>query len=103
MRKLQLQDDTIKIDLANPIQINGIPIRGLTSSESELLRVLAENRGQIVSTATIAKSLWKDEAAQKFSVYYFPKLVFTLRNKLAAVGVQPEFIKSQSGAGYYIE
>lgn len=103
IQKLRLPENKCEIELSNPVTINGIAIRNLTQSEDKLLRTLAENRGQLVATAKIAKTLWQEDASSKFSVYYFPKLVFTLRKKLVAAGISPKLVKSQSGAGYYIE
>lgn len=103
VEKLRLTANVCEIDLANPIKINGVPITGLTQSEDTLLRTLAENRGKYVSSSTIAKTLWHENASSKFSIYYFPKLVFTLRKKLEAAGTSSRLIRSQSGAGYYIQ
>ncbi|PIY17851.1 hypothetical protein CO112_01385 [Candidatus Dojkabacteria bacterium CG_4_9_14_3_um_filter_150_Dojkabacteria_WS6_41_13] len=103
VEKLRLTANVCDIELSNPIEINGITISGLTQSEDALLRTLAENRGRYVSSSTIAKTLWHENASSKFSIYYFPKLVFTLRKKLDAVGINSRLIRSQSGAGYYIE
>jgi DNA-binding response OmpR family regulator len=96
--KLRLPENKCEIELSNPVTINGIAIRNLTQSEDKLLRTLAENRGQLVATAKIAKTLWQEDASSKFSVYYFPKLVFTLRRKLVAAGISPKLVRSQSGA-----
>jgi len=103
VEKLHLTANACDIELSSPIKINGVSISGLTQSEESLLRTLSENRGRYVSSSTIAKTLWHENASSKFSIYYFPKLVFTLRKKLDAVGINSRLIRSQSGAGYYIE
>lgn len=56
----------------------------LTYQELALYKVLAENRGKIVTREQIAQTIWEDQWVDKYSDWAIAKLVSQLRKKTSA-------------------
>ncbi len=74
----------------------------LTPTEFEILRVLMEKRGEVVSTETLFHKLWKDEyyskAGNSITVH-----IRHLREKMNDTAEDPKYIRTVWGVGYKME
>ena len=77
------------------VAING-DIVDLTYHEIELLHLLMENAGRILSYETLARSIWGN--AERVTTRHLNVLVHRLRTKLA--GSNPYWIETVRGRGY---
>jgi DNA-binding response OmpR family regulator len=68
----------------------------LTYHEIELLHLLMENAGRILSYETLARSIWGN--AERITTRHLNVLVHRLRTKLA--GSKPYWIETVRGRGY---
>ncbi|MFB5663693.1 winged helix-turn-helix domain-containing protein [Alteribacillus sp. HJP-4] len=71
----------------------------LPKKEYELLYLLASNKGKIITTDEILKSIW-DEITDKERVRHYIK---KLRRKIGDNGTNPTTIINSPGAGYYLK
>ena len=53
-----------------------------TPTEKSVLKVLIENKNQIVSFEQIAEAMWQDKSTEKYSLYAMSKCVERIREKL---------------------
>ena len=72
----------------------------LTKNEFQILQILMQNAGNVVSRDAIMKKLWDDEAFIDDNTLTVN--VTRLRKKLEEAG-EKEYIKTKKGIGYYIE
>ncbi|MBE5962464.1 MAG: response regulator transcription factor [Lachnospiraceae bacterium] len=72
----------------------------LTKNEFQILQILMQNAGNVVSRDAIMKKLWDDEAFIDDNTLTVN--VTRLRKKLEEAG-ETEYIKTKKGIGYYIE
>lgn len=77
------------------VAING-DIVDLTYHEIELLHLLMENAGRILSYETLARSIWGN--AERVTTRHLNVLVHRLRTKLS--GSNPYWIETVRGRGY---
>jgi two-component system KDP operon response regulator KdpE len=70
----------------------------LTPHEYDLLRVLAENEGRLVSHATILREVWGPAYQTESS--YLHVYVSQLRRKIEGDPARPELLVTEPGAGY---
>ncbi len=74
----------------------------LTPTEFEILRILLEKRGEVVSTETLFHELWKDEyyskAGNSITVH-----IRHLREKMNDTAENPKYIRTVWGVGYKME
>jgi len=77
------------------VAING-DIVDLTYHEIELLHLLMENAGRILSYETLSRSIWGN--AERVTTRHLNVLVHRLRSKLA--GSNPYWIETVRGRGY---
>jgi two-component system KDP operon response regulator KdpE len=88
------------VDLAQrTVQVRGVAV-DLTPTEYSLLRLLVTHAGKVLTHAHVLREIWgpKSSQAQYLRVY-----VSQLRSKLAAAGVDPKLIKTESGVGYRLQ
>ena len=77
--------------------IDGVPVR-LSRKETELLRVLADARGAIVSHEAIIESIWgRGSEADYMNVRV---LTWQVRRKIEPEGAAPRFLIAEAGEGY---
>jgi two-component system KDP operon response regulator KdpE len=70
----------------------------LTRKEFELLRMLAQNAGRIVTHRQILREVWGP--AHEEDVHYLRIYIGHLRQKLGDDSAKPKFIESEPGVGY---
>lgn len=74
----------------------------LTPTEFAILRILLENKGQVISAEELFHRIWQDEYYSK-SNNTIPVHVRHLREKLNDTLSKPKYIKTIWGVGYKIE
>jgi two-component system KDP operon response regulator KdpE len=70
----------------------------LSKTEFEVLRLLAENAGRILTHQHILRTVWGPFSVE--DVQYLRVYIRALRRKLEAKPEQPELIRTESGVGY---
>ncbi len=73
----------------------------LTPTEFELLRILLEHKGEVVSAEKLFHEIWKDEYYSK-SNNTITVHIRHLREKMADTAERPKYIKTIWGVGYKI-
>jgi two-component system KDP operon response regulator KdpE len=79
------------------VSIDGQPVH-LSRKEFDLLRLLIENSGRIVTHSQIISRLWGDSHLE--DSHYLRILVKKLRHKLHDNPASPRFIETEPGVGY---
>jgi two-component system KDP operon response regulator KdpE len=79
------------------VSMAGNPVH-LTPHEFELLRVLAQNEGKLLTHKTILREVWGPAYQQESS--YLHVFVSQLRRKLEPDPARPRYIVTEPGAGY---
>lgn len=74
----------------------------LTPTEFSILRILLENKGQVVSAEELFRQIWQDEYYSK-SNNTITVHIRHLREKLGDRADSPQYIKTIWGVGYKIE
>lgn len=74
----------------------------LTPTEFEILRILCQRRGKVVSSEELFHEIWKDEYYQK-SNNTITVHIRHLREKLGDTAERPRYIHTVWGVGYKIE
>ena len=74
----------------------------LTPTEFEILRILLERKGEVVSTESLFHEIWKDEyyskAGNSITVH-----IRHLREKMNDTAEDPKYIRTVWGVGYRME
>jgi two-component system KDP operon response regulator KdpE len=88
----------LELDLEKrSVSVQGRPVH-LTPHEFELLRVLAQNEGKLLTHKTILREVWGP--AYQLESSYLHVFVSQLRRKLEADPSRPRYILTEPGAGY---
>lgn len=74
----------------------------LTPTEFEILKILCQRRGRVVSSEELFHEIWKDEYYQK-SNNTITVHIRHLREKLGDTAERPKYIHTVWGVGYKIE
>jgi two-component system KDP operon response regulator KdpE len=82
---------------ARRVRLKGADIR-LTPREFDILRMLAQNAGRIVTHQQMLRTLWGP--AQELETHYLRVYVGHLRQKLGDDPANPRFIENEPGVGY---
>lgn len=69
-------------------------------SEYRLLSILIKNANKVYSRDDIADILWGKESFEKYSDWAIDKVIFFLRRKIKAIGVDSQKIQSIRNRGY---
>jgi two-component system KDP operon response regulator KdpE len=86
------------IDLArHEVRVEGEPVK-LTPKEFDLLRVLAQNAGRILTHGQILREVWGK--AHEHDTQYLRVFISQLRHKLRDDPADPRFILNEPGVGY---
>jgi two-component system KDP operon response regulator KdpE len=96
-------EPNVRIDeLVLDLEKHSVTMRGesvhLTPHEFELLRVLAQNEGKLLTHKAILREVWGPAYQQESS--YLHVFVSQLRRKLEADRARPRYILTEPGAGY---
>jgi two-component system KDP operon response regulator KdpE len=88
----------LRLDLDKQlVTVRGEPVH-LTPHEYDLLRVLAQNEGKLLTHRTILREVWGP--AYQLESSYLHVYVSQLRRKLEADPARPRYIVTEPGAGY---
>ena len=90
-------DEALTIDLARHAVTTPQGEKRLTPTESRLLYLLVNNRGQILTSALLLDRLWPDGGMAMNSLWEY---VRRLREKLGDNAETPRYIESARGRGY---
>lgn len=77
-------------------------IKSLTKQEENLLNLLQQNEGSIVSFDEVANTLWGSKVDDKFSLEAIAKVIENLRKKIKGLGINKEVIFTKRGSGYLL-
>lgn len=88
----------LMIDLAARAVRAGDQLLNLTPTEFGLLRMLALNRGMLLTHRQLLSEVWGPEYTDSTAV--LRTHMANLRAKLAAAGADPQLIRTESGIGY---
>jgi two-component system KDP operon response regulator KdpE len=93
-----LKIGALELDLEKrSVHMSGEPVH-LTPHEFELLRVLAQNEGKLMTHNTILREVWGPAYQRESS--YLHVFVSQLRRKLEPDPARPRYILTEPGAGY---
>lgn len=105
IRSLKTEESGItgRLDLDPPtgnFTLDGRPVEiGLTGKEYDLLAAFLKNTSQLISREKIADILWGKDSFEKYSDWAIDQLIYSLRNKLAAIH-KDHLLKTIRGQGY---
>ena len=90
--------DGLELDLAaHTVRIAGLEAH-LTPIEFNLLRVLARNRGRLMTHRALLVEVWGPEYADDVTI--LRAHVANLRRKIEPAGAAPHYIRTEPGVGY---
>jgi two-component system KDP operon response regulator KdpE len=93
-----LRADGLEIDFAaRSVRVEGAAVH-LTPIEFKLLRMLARNRGRLMTHRTLLTEVWGAEYADDVPV--LRAHVANLRRKIERAGEAPRYIRTDPGVGY---
>jgi len=93
-----LQIGELRIDLEKrAVTMSGRPV-SLTPIEYDLLRLLAENEGKLLTHPAILRAIWGPAYAEESN--YLHVYVSHLRRKLEPDPARPRYLLTQPGVGY---
>ena len=88
----------IRVDLEKrAVTVAGRPVQ-LTPHEFDLLRLLAQNEGKLLTHRTILREVWGP--AYQVESHYLHVYVSQLRRKLEPEPARPRYLLTEPGAGY---
>jgi two-component system KDP operon response regulator KdpE len=90
--------DDLEIDIASHIVRNQNGIVKLTSTEFNLLALLAKNAGRVLTHQLILKQIWGHTYLEQ--TQYLRVFVAQLRKKIEADPSKPKLLVTESGIGY---
>lgn len=90
-------DDVLKIDFAQRQVFISNELVSLTRKEFQLLMLLAQHRGQLITQPQILKDLWGPTHQE--DTHYLRILVAKLRAKLNDDAIHPRYIATEPGVG----
>ena len=92
------EQEGLRVDLPERlVTVNG-KLVDLTPTEYAVLRLLVTHAGKVLTHAHILRSIWGPKSTEQSQ--YLRVYVSHLRSKLAALGVRPDLIKTETGIGY---
>ncbi len=101
----QEHEQIVRGEIVVDINRHRVHVRGehidLTPTEFNLLVFLMENAGRILTHEAILKNIWGTEYGREAE--YLRVYIGRLRQKIEADAVNPQYIKTAHGFGYYFE
>lgn len=92
------RDDRLAIDLqSGTVELDGTPLR-LTPKELDVLYVLVQNAGRVVTQRYLLQQVWG--ATHASDTHYLRIIVGRLRQKLGDDPTDPSYIQTEAGIGY---
>jgi two-component system, OmpR family, KDP operon response regulator KdpE len=93
-----IQIGALKVDVANrDVQLDGERLK-LTPHEFDLLRVLAQNEGKLLTHRMLLREVWGP--AYQVEAHYLHVYVSHLRRKIEPNPQSPRYLLTEPGAGY---
>ena len=93
-----LEIGDLRIDrVKRTVTMNGAPV-SLTPTEWDLLRVLAENEGKLLTHPAILRAVWGPAYREESN--YLHVYVSHLRRKIEPDPARPRYLLNQAGVGY---
>lgn len=77
-------------------------VSDFTKQEEEVITLLQNHAGKIVSFDSVAKALWGKDSFDKFSLEAMAKVIENIRRKIKSFGVNKEVIFTKRGKGYLL-
>jgi two-component system, OmpR family, KDP operon response regulator KdpE len=93
---LEIGELVIDLDKRS-VEVAGTPVQ-LTPHEFELLRVLAQNEGKLLTHPTILREVWGPAYGDES--HYLHVYVSQLRRKIEPDPTRPRYLLTEPGAGY---
>ena len=93
---LEIGDLVVDLDKRS-VEIAGKPVQ-LTPHEFELLRVLAQNEGKLLTHPTLLREVWGPAYGDES--HYLHVYVSNLRRKIELDPARPRYLLTEPGAGY---
>ncbi len=93
---LEIGDLVVDLDKRS-VEIGGKPVQ-LTPHEFELLRVLAQNEGKLLTHPTLLREVWGPAYGDES--HYLHVYVSNLRRKIEPDPARPRYLLTEPGAGY---
>jgi two-component system KDP operon response regulator KdpE len=88
----------LQVDVPNrAVSVAGRPVQ-LTPHEFEMLRLLAQNRGKLLTHKAILREVWGP--AYEVESHYLHVYVSQLRRKIEPDPSRPRYLLTEPGAGY---
>ncbi|MBP2637955.1 MAG: kdpE 3 [Firmicutes bacterium] len=88
----------LAIDLAQrKVTVSGRDVK-LTPTEYELLKILAQHRGRVLTQKQLLKAVWGNDHNEE--THYIRVFIGQLRHKIEMDPTQPRYIITESGVGY---
>jgi two-component system KDP operon response regulator KdpE len=88
----------LRIDVAERVVTRGSERIKLTPHEFDLLRVLAQNRGKLLTHRMLLREVWGP--SYQVEAHYLHVYVSHLRSKLEPDPSHPRYLLTEPGAGY---
>ncbi len=88
----------LRIDVAERIVTRGGERVKLSPHEFDLLRVLAQNRGKLLTHRALLREVWGP--AYEVEAHYLHVYVSHLRRKIEPDPSSPRYLLTEAGAGY---
>ncbi len=93
-----IQCGDLSIDLAQRrVTIEAQEIK-LTPTEYDIIKILAQNAGKVLTHRQLLKSVWGDTYSE--DTHYIRVYIGQIRRKIEANPTQPKYIITESGVGY---
>jgi two-component system KDP operon response regulator KdpE len=93
---LEIGDLVVDLDKRS-VEVAGKPVQ-LTPHEFELLRVLAQNEGKLLTHPTLLREVWGPAYGEES--HYLHVYVSNLRRKIEPDPARPRYLLTEPGAGY---
>jgi two-component system KDP operon response regulator KdpE len=93
---LEIGDLVVDLD-KRAVEVSGKPVQ-LTPHEFELLRVLAQNEGKLLTHPTLLREVWGPAYGDES--HYLHVYVSNLRRKIEPDPARPRYLLTEPGAGY---
>jgi two-component system KDP operon response regulator KdpE len=93
---LEIGDLVVDLDKRS-VEVAGKPVQ-LTPHEFELLRVLAQNEGKLLTHPTLLREVWGPAYGDES--HYLHVYVSNLRRKIEPDPARPRYLLTEPGAGY---
>ena len=93
-----IQCGDLSVDLSlRRVMIDNQEIK-LTPTEYDIMKILAQNAGKVLTHRQLLKAVWGDTYAE--DTHYIRVYVGQLRRKIEPNPTQPKYIITESGVGY---